>query len=641
MPDPQEPPEPKLPRQTPDAEEDVQADDAVIGRALRRSAMALGLMVLMGLAVAWWLRRGSGPTQARVTQLAAPRTATHAAAASVPKVRFVDVTTNAGVSFRHETGATGEKLLPETMGGGVALHDLDGDGLPELVFVNGSHWPWSRPAEAGSPPPGLVLYRNVSTPSAIRFADATAASGLAAPFYGMGIAVGDANGDGRPDLLVTGVGGARLFVNRTAKGGDLRFEDVTASAGIGGGAGEWSSAALWFDMDRDGDLDLFVASYVEWSREVDAKVGYKIDGQTRAYGPPMNFAGALPHLYRNEGGGRFTDVSASAGVHVRNPATKVPAAKTLGLALVDMNRDGWPDLVAANDTVQNFVFLNQRDGTFRESGAESGIAFDSYGNPRGAMGVDAGRFTPDGRLGVFIGNFANEMTAVYVEAAASTPDAPLYQDEALSWGVGGPSRDPLKFGVMLLDYDIDGRLDLLTVNGHLEEEIAKIQHGQRYQQAAQLFWNAGDAGFQVVGAEAAGSDLFKPIVGRGSAAADIDGDGDMDLVFATAGGAPLLLRNEQATGNHWLRVKVSGKAANPDGLGAMVRVRAGGRDQWRCITTTRSYLSSGPAEASFGLGKATEVELIEVEWPDGGKTEVRNVGVDRVEVVRAGGASGG
>lgn len=625
-------PHPTPPRPE-DPEELAQNDDAVIGRALKRSAVALCALGVLAGGTAWWLRWDRGPGVTRVTQLAAPKAATNAAAASIPKVRFTDVTTNAGVRFRHETGATGEKLLPETMGGGVALHDLDGDGLPELLFVNGSHWPWARPQGAGAPPPGLVLYRNTSTREAVRFEDVTAMSGLGAPFYGMGVAVGDADGDGRPDLLVTGVGGARLFLNRSAGPGSLRFEDSTAAAGVGGAAGDWSSSALWLDMDRDGDLDLFVASYVEWSREVDAKVGYKIDGQTRAYGPPMNFAGALPRLYRNEGGGRFTDVSATSGVQVRNPATQVPAAKTLGLALVDVNRDGWPDVVAANDTVQNFVFVNQRNGTFREAGAESGVAFDSYGNPRGAMGVDAGRFTPDGRLGVFIGNFANEMTAVYVEAPGSTPDAPLFQDEALSWGVGGPSRDPLKFGVLLLDYDLDGRLDLLTVNGHLEEEIAKIQHGQRYRQPAQLFWNAGDAGFQPVGVDAAGPDLFQPIVGRGSATADIDGDGDPDLVFAASGGAPLLLRNDQQTGHHWLHVRLAGKGSNTSGLGATVRVRANGKDQWRCITTTRSYLSASPGEACFGLGTATIAEVVEVEWPDGHKSEARNLPADRVHVL--------
>jgi hypothetical protein len=476
----------------------------------------------------------------------------------------------------------------------------------------------------------LVLYRNDTAGGAVRFTDVTVGSGAEVSAYGTGIAVGDFDGDGLPDLLVTGVGGTRLFRNL----GGMKFQDVTAVAGVGGAKTDWSSSAAWVDIDRDGDLDLFVATYVEWSREVDAKVGYKIDGQTRAYGPPMNFAGSLPRLYRNEGGGRFSDVSAASGVQVRNPATGVPAAKTLGVAVVDVNRDGWPDIVAANDTVQNFVFINQRNGTFRESGAESGIAFDSYGNPRGAMGVDAERFTADGRLGLFIGNFANEMTAVYVEAATSTPESPQYQDEALSWGIGGASRDPLKFGVLLLDYDLDGNLDLLTVNGHLEEEISKIQHGQKYRQPAQLFWSAGDAGFLTVGPAQAGTDLFQPIVGRGSAMADIDGDGDLDVVFTSAGGAPVLLRNDQKLGHHWLRVRLEGAGGNRQGLGAVVELRVGGRTQWRRITSTRSYLSSSETVATFGLGTATAIEALTVHWPDGTKSEVREARPDTVQIVK-------
>lgn len=621
--------DPVPPHRPEDPEEYVQTDDSAIGRAAARSAIVLAALALAAGGTWWVLKQRSGRKEVKVTSIAAPVAATNAAAASVPAAAFADVTTAAGITFRHETGAAGEKLLPETMGGGVGFGDLDGDGDPDLVFVNGSHWPWAKPAGAGNPPPGLVLYRNDTKGGTVKFTDVTAGSGAEAPAYGMGVAIGDADGDGKPDLLVTGVGGARLFRNL----GGLKFQDVTASAGVAGRPEDWSSAALWIDHDRDGDLDLFVASYVRWSREVDAKVGYKIDGQTRAYGPPMNFEGALPHFYRNDGGGKFTDISAEAGVLVKNSATGVPAAKTLGLAIADLNRDGWPDIVAANDTVQNFVFVNRKDGTFKESGAESGLAFDSYGNPRGAMGIDTSCFTPDGKLGVAIGNFANEMTAVYVEAAASTPELPLYADEAISWGVGGPSRDPLKFGVFFLDYDLDGRPDLLTVNGHLEEEIAKIQHGQQYRQAAQLFWNGGNAGFVVVGAAQAGKDLFQPIVGRGSAYADVDGDGDLDVIMTSVGGAPVLLRNDQALGHNWVRVRLQGGRGNPDGLGATVRLKSGGKDQWRTITTSRSYLSSSEPVATFGLGKGGAIEELEVTWPDGSKQAVNGAAPGRLITV--------
>lgn len=621
---------PNPPQGPEDPEEYEVADDSVIGRAAAWSGIVLLAVAVIGGGVWWWVRNQQVQRVVQVTPLSAPQSVTNRAAAEVPRMIFTDVTAAAGITFRHETGATGEKLLPETMGGGVGLADLDGDGDPDLVLVNGSHWPWGKPEGAGDPPPGVVLYKNESTAGTIRFTDVTAGSGLESPFQGMGVAIGDADGDGRPDLLITGVGGARLYLNR----GDLRFEEATATAGVGGDPTDWSSAAVWFDMDRDGDLDLFVANYVKWSREEDARVGYKIDGVNRAYGPPMNFQGSMPRLYRNEGNGKFTEVSEVAGVQVKNPATGMPAAKTLGVMAVDVNRDGWPDLLAANDTVQNFLFINQRNGTFREAGAESGVAFDSYGNPRGAMGVDAAWFTSEGRLGLAIGNFANEMTALYVESTMSSPELPQYTDEAISWGIGGISRDPLKFGVFFFDYDLDGRLDLLTVNGHLEEEIAKLQHGQQYRQAAQLFWNAGEAGFIPVKADRAGSDLFQLLVGRGSAFADIDGDGDLDCVISNLGGSPVLLRNDQQLGHGWLRVRLDGAGSNRQGLGAVLKIKAGGREQWRRIGTTRSYLSSSEPVATFGLGKATAVESLSITWPDGYQQQVEVSAINRELVVR-------
>ena len=485
-------------------EELVAADDAVVGRAFRWSAAVLVILLAAGAILFLTLRLRKPAVVTRVTELAAPAAAV-VPSAPVPQTRFRDITADAGIGYRHANGAFGEKLLPETMGGGVAFFDADGDGHADLLFVNATDWPGRTPE--GRVAPTAALYRNDGRGG---FTDITEGSGLDVPLYGMGVATGDYDNDGRTDVLLTTVGGARLFRNE----GGGRFTDVTTAAGVGGDPADWSTAAAFFDFDNDGDLDLFVGNYIRWSRDIDANVGYTLDGTHRAYGPPMNFQGAFPRLYRNEGNGRFTDISAAAGVQVKNATTGVPMAKTLGVFPVDLDGDGWMDLAVANDTVQNLLFRNRGDGTFEEVGALSGFAFDSYGSVRGAMGIDGCRFTPDGRLALAIGNFANEMTALYV-LQDLPPGAPgvSFLDEAIAWGIGGPSRDPLKFGVFFFDYDLDGRADLLTVNGHLEEAIGTVQNGQRYEQPAQLFWNAGDAGFKLVTPEDAGPDLFRPIVG--------------------------------------------------------------------------------------------------------------------------------
>lgn len=611
-----------------DSDEYVASDDFAVGRGVQRSLIAVVSLSLVAGIGYFILRPKKMAAPTRVTAISAPAVQ-NTPRAEVPIVKFTDVTAQAGIRFHHENGAYGEKLLPETMGSGVAFFDFDGDGDADLLLVNSTWWPWRKPDGSTGSPPTAALYRNDSTPNQIQFTEVTQGSGLDVALYGMGVAVGDFDNDGRIDAFISGVGGGHLFQNL----GNGKFRDVTSTAGVGGAPTDWSTAAAFVDIDNDGDLDLYVANYVQWTRELDAQVGYKLTGGARAYGPPMNFEGSLPHLYRNEGNGKFTDQSANAGIHVRNPATKVPAAKSLGLAPIDLNQDGFIDFVVANDTVQNLVFTNRHNGTFAEIGALTGIAFDSAGATRGAMGIDAASFTRDGKLAFAIGNFANEMTALYVEQNVSSPGAPQYADEAIPWQIGGPSRDPLKFGVFFFDYDLDGRLDLLTCNGHLEEEIGKIQHGQQYAQPAQLFWNAGDSGFVVVNATQVGADLFKPIVGRGSAFADIDGDGDLDVIFTSLRGAPVLLRNDRPTGNHWLRLQLRGTRTNRDAIGAMVILKANGQTQVRHVMPTRSYLSQSELAVTFGLGSAASIESLEVRWPGGTSQKVTPPPVDRLAVI--------
>ena len=600
--------------------QDAAADDAVIGRAFRWSLGVLVIGAVVTGAIGLWVRSSgeAPPTQAAEVE---PPAAVQTEVEPAPG-RFTDITEQAGIGFIHTNGATGEKLLPETMGGGCAFLDYNSDGHPDILFVNSSHWPGDAPPDGKRPT--MALYRNDGSG---RFEEVTASAGLDVTLYGMGAAVGDYDNDGDPDVLITAVGPNRFFRND-----DGVFTDVTDEANLAGDPGAWSTSAGFFDYDGDADLDLFVCNYVRWTPEIDRSLDSRLVGIGRAYGPPTHFEGTFCDLYRNEGDGRFTEVSEEAGLHVRNEATGAPVAKALAVTFPDANGDGRPDILVANDTVRNFCFVNEGDGTFAERGRRLGVAYNSSGNATGAMGIDARHFGGDERLGIFIGNFANEMTSAYV----SRGERGFFTDESMVQGIGGPTRLALTFGLFLFDYDLDGRLDLLQANGHLEQEINQVQPSQHYRQPAQLFWNAGPdhpRTFAPVAAERVG-DLARPIVGRGAAYADIDADGDLDVLLTQVGGPPLLLRNDQSQDHHWLRCKLVGTRSNRDAIGATVELTAGGVTQRRRVMPTRSYLSQVERTVTFGLGDSDRVGSLRVTWPDGSVQEVEPEGVDRRIVIR-------
>ena len=595
----------------------LSADEARIRRALLQSLVVVAILGVAGGAVflaTWHIEPDETVEEADVAGPALPSRG----AVKPPAIIFTDVTDEAGIRFVHENGAYGERLLPETMGGGVAFLDYDGDGNQDLLFINSDHWPW-RPAPPSAPT--SRLYRNLGDGT---FDDVSAAVGLDLTLYGMGAAVGDYDGDGHLDVYVTALGGNRLMRN---VGG--RFIDATEAAGVAGRAEAWSAGAAFFDYDRDGDLDLFVCNYVRWSPEIDREVDYRLTGVGRAYGPPTDFPGVDSYLFRNDGS-RFTDVSAKSGIQVANPATGLPVGKALAVLPVDVNRDGWPDIAVANDTVRNFLFLNQADGSFREAGVDLGLAFDPAGLATGAMGIDAANFANDDRIAIAIGNFANEMTSFYVSHAGTD----LFSDDAIVAGVGADSRRALTFGLLFLDADLDGRVDLLAANGHVEPEIARVQASQSYAQRVQLFWNCG-AGctrpFHLVNGA-----LETPLVARGAAYADIDGDGDLDLALTQVGGPAVLLRNDQRLGHHWLRLGLRAPPPNVHAIGARVTLEASGAPQHRTMMPTRSYLSQVEPVLTFGLGASEQVDSVTVTWP-GGETETwTDLEVDRVHLLRRG-----
>jgi enediyne biosynthesis protein E4 len=570
----------------------------------------------------------------------------------VPIVRFTDVTAAAGISFRHFNGATGKKFLPETMGAGVAVFDFDGDGLQDLLFVDGCPWPGSP---IPHPVPHLVLYRNRGDGT---FEDVTLLVGLDASFYGMGVAVGDIDNDGFPDLFVTAVGGNHLFRNLPGKSGGRRFMDVTSEAGLGGPGGwpgraneteflawnksiAFASSATFLDYDGDGRLDLFVCFYVDWSPAKDLAIDASLSGIGRAYVPPTQFEGALCRLYRNVDGVHFRDVSAEAGVDVveREGAdlnTRLrPVGKALGVVICDPDDDGWPDIVVANDSVRNFFFHNvpgpNGSRRFAEKGLTTNVAY-AEGRARGAMGVDYGEYRP-GKNALLIGNFANEPNT-FLTLDNST--RLLFSDAALAVGLAGPSRHPLKFGAFFFDYDNDGRLDLLTCNGHLEPEIAQVQAGQTYAQAVQLFWNTGTNQrlFEPVTEASAGPDLFRPLVGRGCAFLDFNGDGRLDVVLTANNGPARLLRNDGELKHHWIRLTLTGDGvrSNVSAIGAQVIVETGAQTLRRQVTGGRGYLSQSELPITVGLGHATKIDKVTVRWPgkDAGQPQTwSNLEADR------------
>ena len=522
----------------------------------------------------------------------------------MPPLPFTDITAEAGIDFVHESGAYGERLLPETMGGGVAFFDYDNDGDQDLLLVNSSRWPWREDAANAT----SRLYRNRGDGT---FDDVSAATGMALHLYGMGVAVGDYDGDGFVDVLVTAVGANRLLRNMAGE----RFVDVTAAAGVAGAEDAWSTSAAFFDYDGDGDLDLFVCNYVAWSPAIDRAVDFRLTGIGRAYGPPTDFPGTHSYLYRNDDGA-FEDVSLAAGIQVAHPATGLAMGKALAVRPLDVNGDGWLDIAIANDTVRNFLFVNQHDGTFEETGIDAGFAFDPTGSATGAMGIDAAHYANDDALAVAIGNFANEMSSFYV----ARPGEQVFSDDAIVAGIGAPSRRSLTFGLAFLDVDLDGRLDMLAANGHVEPEIGRVQASQSYAQPAQLFWNCGAPCRGRYAPAEQTDDLAVPMVGRGAAYADIDGDGDLDLAITQAGGAARLLRNDRADGNAWVRFEVVDEPPNRNAIGATLTLSAGGTVQTRMVMPTRSYLSQVELLVTFGIGgvgREDRIDAVAVRWPDG------------------------
>ncbi len=508
---------------------------------------------------------------------------------------FREVSLEAGIKFTHNSGRAGKKWMPETMGSGVVWFDADSDGWPDLLLLNSKDWtPRGRKNLS-------VLYRNNKNGT---FTNVTPGSGIDFETYAMGGAAADYDNDGREDLYITSLDGDRLLHNE----GNFKFREVTSAAGISNKA--FGSSVAWLDYDRDGKADIFVGNYVQWNSKGDLYCS--LDGSTKSYCTPESYKGQSVKLYHNLGGGKFEDATQKAGVGDTT-------SKTLGVAVFDFNSDGWPDIFSANDTQPNKLYRNNRNGAFIEEAVPAGVAFGEDGVARGAMGVDAADYDRSGRSHLLVGNFSNQMLGLYHNEGKG-----LFVDEAPRRTIGKASLLSLAFGVFFFDFDNDGWLDIFAANGHIDEEINRVQPKVSFKQAPLLFRNNGKGGFEDV-SKTRGTDLMKPIVARGAAHADYDRDGDLDVVINNNHGAVSVLKNEGGNKLAWIELKLEGVESNRSALGAVVRIESATGKQWQMVRSGSSYLSQSDLVLHFGLDQDTSLKTIDVEWPSGKKQHFQNV----------------
>lgn len=534
---------------------------------------------------------------------AAPNSST----AAPQRIRFTDITQKAGIHFTHNNGAFGKKFLPETLGPGVAFIDYDNDGWQDIFIANGTAWP-GHPGHVSTP----VLYHNNHDGT---FTDVTKKAGLAIPMYGMGVAVGDYDNDGYDDLFVTAYGQNHLFRNN----GNGTFTDVTKKAGLLT-TPELSASAAWVDYNRDGHLDLLVTNYVQWSPEKDLYC--TMDGKTKSYCTPETYPGSSARLWRNRGNGTFEDVTKKAGLYD-------PTSKSLGIAILDANQDGWPDIAISDDTQPNKLYINNRNGTFTEQGVAAGIAYSEDGVARAGMGIDAADYDRSGYPSLVVTNFSNQMIGLYHNERNG-----LFVDVAPTSEVGRSSLLTLGFGCFFFDYDLDGWPDLYVADGHLDDSIERIQQRIHFAEPPHLYHNLAGKGFEDV-APAMGQPFDSPRVARGAAYGDIDNDGAPDIVITTNAGPASLFLNQGST-NHALRVKLIGTKSNRDGIGSEVQVKSATTTQKQMLRSGSSYLSASELVLTFGLGSSTKADIVEVHWPSGAVDRLNNVNADQIITVREG-----